>query len=61
MGEDGPSDDYDPNGDPKDDPRERRRIRHEYRELIAETQSKHSAVLLFLRITLHVSTKTGIL
>lgn len=48
MGEDGPSDDYDPNGDPKDDPRERRRIRHEYRELIAETQSKHSAVLLFL-------------
>lgn len=38
MGEDGPSDDYDPHGDRKDDPRERRRIRHEYRELIAETQ-----------------------
>lgn len=42
MGEDGggASDDYDPHGDPKADPRERRRIRYEYRELIAETQSK---------------------
>lgn len=42
MGEDGAvgSDDYDPNADPKADPRERRRIRYEYRELIAETQSK---------------------
>lgn len=41
MGEDGAgcSDDYDP-ADPKVDPRERRRIRYEYRELIAETQSK---------------------
>lgn len=38
MGEDGISagDDY----DPKADSRERRRIRYEYRELIAETQSK---------------------
>lgn len=45
MGEDGPSDDYDPNGDPKDDPRERRRIRHEYRELIAETQkNRHNFI-----------------
>ena len=42
MGEDGgvAGDDYDPNGDPQADPRERRRIRYEYRELIAETQSK---------------------
>lgn len=41
MGEDGAgSDDYDPHADPKADPRERRRIRYEYRELIAETQSK---------------------
>ena len=50
MGEDGggTSDDYDPHGDPKADPRERRRIRHEYRELIAETQSKNSSGDIFV-------------
>ena len=51
MGEDGAgSDDYDPNADPKADPRERRRIRYEYRELIAETQSKvqDNAIYLIL-------------
>lgn len=42
MGEEGGggSDDFDPHGDPNTDPKERRRIRYEYRELIAETQSK---------------------
>jgi len=49
MGEDGggASDDYDPHGDPKADPRERRRIRYEYRELIAETQSKDNCFTFF--------------
>ena len=42
MGEEGGggSDDFDPHGDPNTDPKERRRIRYEYRQLIAETQSK---------------------
>ena len=46
MGEEGGggSDDFDPHGDPKTDPRERRRIRYEYRELIAETQSKEKKI-----------------
>lgn len=52
MGEDGAgSDDYDPHADPKADPRERRRIRYEYRELIAETQSKlkNNAIYVIFR------------
>ena len=66
MGEDGPScsDDYDPHGDPKADPRERRRIRYEYRELIAETQSKHNILCrpsVFMLIIFHVSVKSLIL
>lgn len=50
MGEDG-GDEYDINGDPKADPRERRRIRYQYRELIAETQSKMKLSLVLFCLT----------
>ena len=45
MSEDGDNmEHFDPNADPK----ERRRLRYEYRELIAETQSKLNVFLLYL-------------
>lgn len=45
MSEDGDNmEHFDPNADPK----ERRRLRYEYRELIAETQSKRIIFVLYL-------------